>query len=104
VSQKTYERYESIVRVHLSPALGRIRLKVLTPGHVRGLYREKLDAGLAPRTVLHVHRTLSKALKQATDDGLIPRNVRRVREAATTPAARRCSRSRGTRYKCSSIR
>jgi integrase len=75
VSQKTYERYESIVRVHLSPALGRIRLKALTPGHVRGLYREKLDAGLAPRTVLHIHRTLSKALKQATDDGLIPRNA-----------------------------
>ena len=75
VSQKTYERYESIVRVHLSPALGRIRLKALTPDHVRGLYREKLDSGLAPRTVLHIHRTLSKALKQATDDGLIPRNA-----------------------------
>jgi integrase len=75
VSQKTYERYESIVRVHLSPALGAIRLKTLTPGHVRGLYREKLDAGLAPRSVLHIHRTLSKALKQATDDGLIPRNA-----------------------------
>jgi integrase len=75
VSQKTYERYESIVRVHLSPALGRIRLKALTPDHVRGLYREKLDSGLAPRTVLHIHRTLSKALKQAADDGLIPRNA-----------------------------
>jgi integrase len=75
VSQKTYERYESIVRVHLSPALGRIRLKALTPDHVRGLYREKLDSGLAPRSVLHIHRTLSKALKQATDDGLIPRNA-----------------------------
>jgi integrase len=75
VSQKTYERYESIVRVHLSPALGRIRVKALTPDHVRGLYREKLDSGLAPRTVLHIHRTLSKALKQATDDGLIPRNA-----------------------------
>ena len=75
VRQKTYERYESIVRVHLSPALGRIRLKALTPGHVRGLYREKLDAGLAPRSVFHIHRTLSKALKQATDDGLIPRNA-----------------------------
>jgi hypothetical protein len=70
VSQKTYERYESIVRVHLSPALGRIKLKALTPDHVRGLYREKLDSGLAPRSVLHIHRTLSKALKQATDDGL----------------------------------
>jgi integrase len=75
VSQKTYERYERIVRVHLSPALGRIRLKALTSDHVRGLYREKLDSGLAPRTVLHIHRTLSKALKQATDDGLIPRNA-----------------------------
>ena len=75
VSQKTYERYESIVRVHLSPALGRIRLKTLTPDHVRGLYREKLDSGLAPRSVLHIHRTLSKALKQPTDDGLIPRNA-----------------------------
>jgi integrase len=38
VRQKTYERYESIVRVHLVPALGRIRLKALTPDHVRGLY------------------------------------------------------------------
>jgi integrase len=75
VSQKTYERYESIVRVHLSPALGRIRLKALTPDHMRGLYREKLDSGLAPRSVLHIHHTLSKALKQATDDGLIPRNA-----------------------------
>ena len=45
VSQKTYERYESIVRVHLSPALGAIRLKVLAPGHVRSLYRENWMAG-----------------------------------------------------------
>jgi integrase len=75
VRQRTYERYESIVRVHLAPAIGKVKLKTLTPDHVRGLYREKLDGGLAPRTVLHIHRTLSKALKQATDDGLIPRNA-----------------------------
>jgi integrase len=75
VRQRTYERYESIVRVHLAPAIGKVKLKALTPDHVRGLYREKLDGGLAPRTVLHIHRALSKALKQATDDGLIPRNA-----------------------------
>lgn len=63
VCQRTYERYESIVRVHLIPAIGRVKLKALTPVHVRGLYREKLDSGLASRTVLHIHRTLSKALK-----------------------------------------
>src|ERR687897_1043099 len=75
VRQRTYERYESIVRVHLVPSIGRIKLKTLTPAHVRGLYREKLDRGLAPRTVLHIHRALSKALKQAVVDGLIPRNA-----------------------------
>jgi hypothetical protein len=74
--------------VHLAPAIGKVKLKALTPDHVRGLYREKLDDDLAPRTVLHIHRTLSKALKQAADDGLIPRNVCCVSQA-TTPLQRR---------------
>jgi integrase len=38
-------------------------------------YREKLDAGLTPRTVRYIHVTLNKALKQAVVDGLIPRNA-----------------------------
>jgi integrase len=75
VRQRTYERYEQIVRVHIKPAFGRVKLSALTPAHVRALYREKLDAGLAPRTVRYVHVTLSKALKQAVADGLIPRNA-----------------------------
>lgn len=37
VRQRTYERYESIVRVHLAPSIGRVKLKALTPAHVRGL-------------------------------------------------------------------
>ena len=74
VRRRTWERYEQFVRVHLIPALGEIKLAKLTPAHVRGLYREKLDSGLAPCTVLHIHRAFSKALKQAAADGLIPRN------------------------------
>ncbi len=75
VRQRTWERYEQLVRVHIKPALGRIKLKALTPAHVRGLYREKLDDGLASRTVQYIHVTLHKALKDAVADGLIPRNV-----------------------------
>lgn len=71
----TYQGYERIVRLHIKPALGRIKLDKLTPVHVRGLYRERLEAGLAPRMVQLVHTTLHKALKQAVNDGLIPRNV-----------------------------
>jgi integrase len=65
--------------VHIKPALGRVKLKALTPNHVRGLYREKLDSGLAPRTVNYIHVTLHKALKDAVSDGLVPRNAAAVK-------------------------
>jgi integrase len=75
VRQRTWERYEQIARVHIKPALGRVKLKALSPTHVRVLYREKLDAGLSRRTVQYIHTTLHKALKDTVSDGLIPRNL-----------------------------
>src|SRR5215217_1874317 len=75
VRQRTWERYEQIVRVHLKPSLGRNKLKSLTPTHVRGLYRNKLDSGSSPRTVQYIHTTLRKALRDAVSDGLMPRNT-----------------------------
>ena len=73
VRQRSWERYEQIARVHIKPTLGRLKLKTLTPAHVRSLYREKLEAGLAQRTVQYIHITLHKALKDGV--GLVPRNV-----------------------------
>ena len=86
VRPTTFERYEQMVRLHIRPVLGKVKLKNLTSAHVRGLYREKLDAGLSPRTVQYVHVTLHKALKQAIADGLIPRNAT---EAVKPPQVRR---------------
>lgn len=79
VRQRTYERYESLVRVHIKPTIGRVQLKALTPAHVRALYREKLDSGLSPRTVNYIHVTLHKALSQAVGDGLVQRNAAQVK-------------------------
>jgi integrase len=42
---------------------------------VQRFYREKLDSGLAPRTVQYLHTLLRKALKQAVKWGMVPRNV-----------------------------
>jgi integrase len=84
VRPTTFERYEQIVRVHIRPALG--KLKNVTPAHVRGLYREKPEVGLSPRTVQYIHVTLHKALKQAVADGLIPRNAT---EAVKPPQVRK---------------
>jgi integrase len=71
---KPFNRAEGLVRNHVKPALGNIKLKDLSPAHLRGLYGAKLDSGLSSRTVGYVHVTLYGALKQAVEDGLIQRN------------------------------
>src|SRR5918995_4753831 len=85
VRNTTYERYEQIARRHITPTLGNVKLKDITPTHVRGMYKEKLQS-LSPRTVQYIHVTLHKALKQAVNDGLIPRNAT---EAVKPPQIRR---------------
>jgi integrase len=85
VRVSTYERHEGIIRLHIKPSLGRVGLKKLTPPHVRGLHREKLDAGLAPATVRKIHSTLHKALSQAVSDGIVPRNAADVKAPRPAP-------------------
>jgi integrase len=75
VRTSTYERHEQIVRLHLKPALGRVKLSKLTPAHVQGLYSDKLDSGLSPATVQKIHAVLHKALVQALRWNMIPRNA-----------------------------
>lgn len=74
VRQRTWERYEQLVRVHIKPALGKKRLKDLTRTHVKAFYADRRER-MAARTVQYVHVTLHKALKDAVADSLIPRNV-----------------------------
>jgi len=52
-----------------------MKLHSLSPAHVQGLYRSKLDAGLKPSSVRSIHAVLHRALKQAVRWGLVPRNV-----------------------------
>jgi integrase len=75
LSPKGYERYESIVRVHITPNLGKILLTELKPEHVQKYYTDKLNSGLSPRTVRYHHVVLHKALKTAVKWELIIRNV-----------------------------
>jgi integrase len=75
VKQSTFENYTYIARLHIIPELGRVRLKALKSRDVRRLYREKLEAGLSPRTVQIIHTVLRKALQQAVRDDVLPRNV-----------------------------
>jgi integrase len=75
VKERTWQRHEEIVRLHLKPTLGGVMLIKLSALDVQELYQAKLDAGLSPRTVQIVHTTLHKALKQALKWSLVPKNV-----------------------------
>ena len=75
VGIRTYERREEISRLHIIPSLGETKLKDLSQNQVQWLYREKLDSGLSPRSVNHIHCTLNKALNEAVRWGVIPHNV-----------------------------
>jgi integrase len=75
VRQRTVESYESSVRRHLIPGIGRHRLDRLRPEHLDQLYTQLLDSGYSPATVLRDHRILSRALTVAMQRGHIARNV-----------------------------
>ncbi|MFC1893519.1 Arm DNA-binding domain-containing protein [Chloroflexota bacterium] len=74
LAPRTTEGYESIVRCHLIPSLGKIHLTQLKPEHIQSAYSKGLSAGLSPRTVRYVHVTLHKALRDAVMLGVIIRN------------------------------
>ncbi|CAA9544162.1 MAG: Integrase [uncultured Thermomicrobiales bacterium] len=74
VKPKTWEGYESIVRVRIAPRIGRRQIAKLSPLDVQGLYAALEVSGLTARSVHHTHRCLHRALDQAVRWGMIPRN------------------------------
>ena len=81
VSPRTLEGYASIIRTHVAPKLGAIQLSKLTPIHIQNYEANLLvegrirdGRGLSPQTVLHHHRLLFVAMKQAVAWRLLDRN------------------------------
>lgn len=72
---KTIESYEYLIRLHINPSLGEMKLTALKPAQLQKLYSDKIDCGLSPRTVQYIHSILHKTLDQALKWGLVSRNV-----------------------------
>lgn len=75
VTEGTMSGYRPLVERHIIPGLGGHPLADLEPEHVEALYRRLARQGMAPATVLKVHRILSRALKVAVQRGRVERNV-----------------------------
>ena len=93
VKATSYRAYESQIRNHIVPALGKVKLSRLTPAHLQALYAAKLCEGMKPASVRQIHAILHKALEQAVRFNLIPTNPAgkvdppKVRQEEITPLA-----------------
>ncbi len=74
IRESTYICYSSVIRNHVNPHIGGVRLAKLRPTHVQGLHAALLRNSVSPRMRQLVHAVLSRALKQAVRMGTIPVN------------------------------
>ena len=81
----TWVLYSQVVRDHVVPFVGEVRLADLRPDHVQRLYSERLADGVSAWTVRKIHVVLHRALGQAMRWGLVSRNVSDLVEKPATP-------------------
>lgn len=88
VRESTHRSYSGHVTHHLIPALGRYKVRELTPQHVNRMLAGIVAGGGSPTTANRVRATLRTALNSAVKWGTVARNV------ATLSDARREERTR----------
>ena len=104
LAPKTVTGYGEMLRGHLLPALGNIKLQELRRRTIKDLLLRKRQAGLSKNTVRLIRATLSVLLGDAVDDELLEANVavgagrRSRRRAETMSAAERVKAIRPMSY------
>ena len=99
VKQKTYDQYEGVIRVHLIPEFGQLRLVDLTESHLQKFYNRLFSEGLSARTIQIINTILHSALKKAIKSRLLlfnvcdavelPKQVQKERRVLTTEEQKR---------------
>lgn len=75
LAPRTRERYEGLLRTHITPVLGQVELRRLTVASVRAWYSRLTAAGTpGPSTVAKTYRLLHAICATAVADELMPRN------------------------------
>ena len=82
----THLRYEQMLRLHVLPEVGHLKLSRLTADDLDGLYSRLRDKGMSPQTVRLAHSVIRLALAYAQRRGAVAVNVAAV---ATVPPAQR---------------
>ncbi len=87
IKDTTWLIYESLIKNHINPEIGGIRLLSLQTSHIQKLYNDKLyggrsdkkknketgeleqkEGGLSPKTIRHIHQVIKGSLDQAVKE------------------------------------
>jgi len=88
VQSRSLERYATVIRKYISPALGSVLLRDLRPKHIQEFYDRARARGVTSGVVRYCHITLHAALKHAMQIELISRNAA---DAVKKPKAQKAS-------------
>ena len=73
VSSRTHERYTTLMKLHVTPALGTRQLQKVDKADFDKLYADLGAAGLSPSTVRYVHVVLGRCFRSAIEAGKLVR-------------------------------
>jgi integrase len=71
----TFERYSSLLRLHVTPIIGQMDLARIKPDHIEAIYGRMRAQDLSQQTCLHVHRVLHAAFARAVRKRTLKENV-----------------------------
>jgi integrase len=74
LSPTTVTNYEGYLKKHIYPEIGNILLAKLMPMNIKEIYNKLQEQGYKSKTILNIHRILSKAFKDAVSNNRLARN------------------------------
>lgn len=74
VKPLTLQSYQGIIKNHIIPAIGSLKLQAVKGTHIQRLYNSMTAAGLSGKTVKNVSAVLHKAFGMALKQGIIAAN------------------------------
>jgi integrase len=108
VKPRSRAKFEGVVRLHIIPTIGSVKLAKLTGLQVQELINAKAQQGMAPQSVIHIRNTLRLAFNRAVRLNLLARNPvvhveiprlpdHRVQPLSATEAERLLEAAQGSR-------
>ncbi len=72
--EKTAHQYDSIIRKHIIPGIGTIRLNDLRLARIEQFYSELIQSSVGVRSIRIIHSVLHRSLNKAIQYGLVVKN------------------------------